>query len=140
MTPLSIIFLPPTKRKQPLSFPRDPLGFICCEMARLPRKVKIQWVARKKAQARGVLLLQRCEELLRQRIEKLREEVGKIRTANHEMNIRIILHELILERRSVADVPTGVLLDVTALAEQRLMLLTDESVNFPRGLGAEPRD
>ncbi|KAG2624498.1 hypothetical protein PVAP13_3KG138200 [Panicum virgatum] len=109
-------------------------------MARLPRKVKIQWVARKKAQARGVLLLQRYEELLRQRIEKLREEVGKIRTANHEMNIRIILHELILERRSVADVPTGVLLDVTALAEQRLMLLTDESVNFPRGLGAEPRD
>ena len=100
-------------------------------MARLPRKVKIQWVARKKAQARGVLLL-------RQRIEKLREEVGKIRTANHEMNIRIILHELILERRSVADVPTGVLLDVTALAEQRLMLLT-EGVNFPRGQGAEPR-
>jgi hypothetical protein len=107
-------------------------------MARLP-KVKIQWVARKKARlARGVLLLQRCEDLLRQRIEKLRVEVEKIRIANHEMNIRIILHDLILDYRSVADVPPNVLLDVTSLAEQRLMLLT-EGVNFPRGQGAEPR-
>ena len=138
MTLLSIVVLTHQPgENNPFPF-LDPLGFICCEMARRP-KVKIQWVARKKARlARGVLLLQRCEDLLRQRIEKLRVEVEKIRIANHEMNIRIILHDLILDYRSVADVPPNVLLDVTSLAEQRLMLLT-EGVNFPRGQGAEPR-
>jgi hypothetical protein len=107
-------------------------------LVHLPRKVKIPWVARKKAWlARSVLLLKRCEDLLSQRIEKLRVKVESIRIANHKMNIRIILHELILDRRSVADVAPNVVLDVTSLTEQRLTLLTDSvKVNLSRLEGA----
>lgn len=62
--------------------------------------------------------LQRYEALMRHRVESLR-------VANREMDMSIILHDLIEDRRRVEDLPLDVLVDVKALVDKRIKLVND---------------
>lgn len=77
----------------------------------------IQGVADSNAQ-RATSNLQRCEAILRRRIERLR-------AAKREVDMRIILNDLIMGHRRVEDLPPDVVADLKPLVDKSMKLVRD---------------